>query len=89
MTRSYPRDKKPSHRQPSYRLGRVLINHDCSTIARCRKTTRTGCAGCSGELLPPSPPAENATAREDEAGQASTSDGTGNTYGVASSAVAK
>ena len=30
--------------------------------------------GCSGDLLPPSPPAEKATARYDQTGQASTSD---------------
>jgi hypothetical protein len=29
---------------------------------------------CSGDLLPPSPPAEKATARHDQAGQASTGD---------------
>jgi len=28
------------------------------------------CAGSSGALLPPSPPAEQATARQDQAGQA-------------------
>jgi hypothetical protein len=33
-------------------------------------------AGRSGDLLPPSPPAEKATARQDEAGKASTDDGT-------------
>jgi hypothetical protein len=32
---------------------------------------------CSGDLLPPSPPAEKSTAREDQAGQASTDDGGG------------
>jgi hypothetical protein len=42
-------------------LGRVLRN-------------RERCAG-SGDLFPPSPPAEKATAREDQTGQASTSDG--------------
>src|SRR5262249_60799164 len=30
---------------------------------------------CSGDLLPPSPPAEKATAGQDQAGKASTSDG--------------
>jgi len=34
-------------------------------------------AECSGDLLPPSPPAEKTTARQDQAGQASTSDGAG------------
>jgi hypothetical protein len=28
------------------------------------------CAGCSGDFPPPSPPAEKATARQDQAGQA-------------------
>jgi len=32
-------------------------------------------AGCSGGSLPPSPPAEKATARQDQAGQSSTNDG--------------
>jgi hypothetical protein len=38
----------------------------------------------SGSLgdLPPSPPAEKATARQDQAGQASTSDGSGDTTGM-------
>jgi hypothetical protein len=35
------------------------------------------CAGSSGALLSPSPPAEKATARQDQAGQASTGDGGG------------
>ena len=35
------------------------------------------CAESSGAFLPPSPPAEKATARQDQAGQASTHDGTG------------
>jgi hypothetical protein len=30
------------------------------------------CAGCSGAFLPPSPPAEKATARQDQAGKSST-----------------
>jgi hypothetical protein len=34
-------------------------------------------AGSSGDLLPPSPPAEKATASQDQAGQASTDDGAG------------
>jgi hypothetical protein len=57
-------------------LERVLINGDCSAIAGCRKR-RVRCAGCSGDLLPPSPPAEEATARQDQAGQASTGDRAG------------
>ena len=35
----------------------------------------------SGDFLPPSPPAEKATARQDQAGKASTSDWTGDTTG--------
>jgi hypothetical protein len=34
-------------------------------------------AGCSGNLLPPSPPAEKTTARQDQAGQTSTGDRAG------------
>src|SRR5262249_45681046 len=34
-------------------------------------------SGCSGDLLPPSPPAEKPTARQDQAGKSSTGDGTG------------
>ena len=33
---------------------------------------------CSGDFAPPSPPAEQTTAREDQAWQASTGDGAGN-----------
>jgi hypothetical protein len=42
------------------------------------QTTCANCAGRSGALLPPSPPAEKATANNDQAGQASTCDGAGN-----------
>jgi hypothetical protein len=35
-------------------------------------------ARSSGDLLPPSPPAEKAAARQDQAGHASTGDGAGN-----------
>ena len=48
---------------------RRVIDAGCSAV----------CAGCSGRLLPPSPPAEQATAREDQPGEACASDGTGNT----------
>jgi hypothetical protein len=37
--------------------------------------------GCSGAFLPPSPPAEKTTARQDQAGKSSTDDGTGNRGG--------
>jgi len=47
-----------------------------SAIAR-RRETAWRCVGSSAAFLPPSPPAEKATARQDEAGQASTDDGTG------------
>src|SRR5262245_53381447 len=43
-------------------LRRVLINGDCSAIAGCRKRRVGNCVRCSGDLLPPSPPAEKATA---------------------------
>jgi hypothetical protein len=36
-----------------------------------------GCAGHSAGLLPPSPPAEKADARQDQTGQSCTDDGTG------------
>jgi hypothetical protein len=51
----------------------VLINRDCSAITGCRKR-RVRCAGSSGDLLPPSPPAEKANARQDQAGQSGTGD---------------
>jgi hypothetical protein len=35
----------------------------------------------SGDLLPPSPPGEKATARQDQAGKTSTGDGAGDTTG--------
>src|ERR1700750_2654971 len=44
------------------------------------QTTCSSCAGCSGGLLPPSPPAEKASARQDKAGKASTGDGRGNAH---------
>ena len=58
-------------------LGRVLINRDYSAIAGCRERRVRNCAGSSGDLLPPSPPAEKATASQDQAGQTGTGDGAG------------
>jgi len=49
-------------------------------IAGCRKR-RMRCARSSGDLLPPSPPAEKATARQDQAGKASTGDAARDTTG--------
>jgi len=57
--------------------GRVLVNRDCSAIADCRIWRVPIRGGSSGDLLPPSPPAENATTRQDQAGQASADDGAG------------
>src|SRR5262249_49324874 len=42
--------------------------------------------GCSGALLPPSPPAEQATARQYQAGKSSTNDGDGDGHKGRSSA---
>jgi hypothetical protein len=56
----------PIHTIPSIRISRaslVAANDVCEF-----------CAGSSGGLLPPSPPAEKATARQDQAGQSSTDD---------------
>ena len=39
-----------------------LANRDYSAIAGCRKRRVRNCAGNSGDLLPPSPPAEKAAA---------------------------
>ena len=58
-------------RGPATKLGRVLINRDCSATG-CRKRRAR-----SGDLLPPPPPGEKATARQDQAGKASTGDGRG------------
>src|SRR5262249_11419006 len=41
------------------------------------QTTCADCAGSSGDLLPPSPPAEKT--HQDQAGEASTGDGAGDT----------
>jgi hypothetical protein len=43
-----------------------------------RRKRRVDCPETSGNLLPPPPPPEKATARQDEAGQASTGDGARN-----------
>jgi hypothetical protein len=50
----------------------------CSGIVDAAPNDVWDCAGSSGDLLLPSPPAEKATARQDQAGKASTSDGAGN-----------
>src|SRR4029450_9193271 len=41
-------------------------------------------ASSSGDFLPPSPPAEKPTARQDQAGKSSTGDGTGDWCGIGS-----
>jgi hypothetical protein len=56
-------------------LGRALINRDCFGNRQAPQKGY-GCSGSSGNLPPPSPPAEKATAREDQAGKASADDGT-------------
>ena len=70
----------------SLQLGCVLINRDCSAIAgcpqRCIELRRMLRARCSGDPLPPSPPAEKATARQDHAGKSRTGDGGGNSRRV-------
>jgi hypothetical protein len=50
--------------------------HACEALSVERKMFER-----SGDLLPPSPPAEKATARQDQAGKASTGDGTGDRCG--------
>src|SRR5205809_4639904 len=65
----------PEHPPPSTRL------MSCAHIAN-RRLSRIIGARCSGDLLPPSPPSEKTTARQDQAGKPSTGDGTGNGEGV-------
>src|SRR5262249_48919109 len=62
----------------AFQLGRVLINRDCSAVGCLPQTTRADYVGCSGDLLPPSPPAEKATARQDQARKSGTGDGAWN-----------
>jgi hypothetical protein len=51
------------------------------SLTRLARRRRTGAVlsapRCSGALLPPSPPAEKASARQHQAGKASTDDGAG------------
>ena len=58
-------------------LGRVLVNRDCPAVVGCRKHS-ANYAESSGGFLPPSPPTEKATARDDQTGDACASDGAGN-----------
>src|SRR5262245_16218868 len=44
------------------------------------QTTCAGCVESSGNLLPPSPPAEKATASQDQAGKSGTGDGRGHVH---------
>ena len=75
------RDDANSLRHPLRRAdrgltpGRALINRDCFGNRQAPQKGY-GCTGSSGNLPPPSPPAEKATAREDQAGKASADDGT-------------
>src|SRR5262249_268854 len=61
----------------------TCIVSDCLVRACTHKSRlfgngkRRACVGCSGDLFPPPPPAEKATAREDHARKASTGDGAG------------
>src|SRR5262245_58787309 len=52
------------------------------------QTTCADCAGSSGDLPPPSPPAEKTTARQDQAGKTSTGDGSGDGNRARSSSIA-
>src|SRR5262249_30486539 len=63
------------------RLGRVLINRDCSAIAGCRER-HVRCAEGSGDFLTASPPGEKAAARQDQAGQSCAHYGGWNWIGV-------
>src|SRR5215831_7848162 len=66
-----------------YDLGGMIWGGSRFTVVRGNFYNRwlpnnvCGCAGCSGDLPPPSPPAEEATARQDQAGQSRTGDGAG------------
>jgi len=64
----------------------VLINRDCSGNRWLPQTTCADCAGSSGDLLPPSPPGEKATARQDQSGQSGTDDGAGDADGAGNGA---
>jgi hypothetical protein len=54
----------------------VTLTNLGSSIADCRKR-RVPCVRSSGDFLPPSPPSEEATARQDQAGQSCTGDRAG------------
>src|SRR2546423_1452137 len=65
-----------SHRKTD--LGILCRSKICQSSARpCTHKSRALVPEGSGGLLPPSPPAEKATASKDQAGKASTCDGTG------------
>jgi len=55
-----------------------VLSRTLALVPRLPQTTYEHCAGCSGALPPPSPPAEKATTCQYKARQASTGDGTGN-----------
>src|SRR6516162_4816963 len=66
----------PSTHEAAQRDCRLGLRSATSAIAGCRKR-RVRCVGCSGDLLPPSPPAEKATSYRYEAWEASTDDRAG------------
>jgi hypothetical protein len=47
----------------------IHIDGEATGAAEAQNTTCADWARCSGDLLPPSPPAEKATARQDQAGK--------------------
>jgi len=54
----------------------LVVQKSLSAMAG-RRNRPVRCAGCSRDLLPPSPPAEKATARQDQTWKSSTGDGDG------------
>jgi hypothetical protein len=59
---------------------RILDKLPGKDLLRPCTHNRERCVRSSGDLVPPSPPAEKATAREDQAGQTGTGDGAGNAH---------
>ena len=60
-----------------YNIGRVLISRDCSAFAACRKRQVRVVPRSSGDLLTPSPPAEQATVCNMRPGGPNTCNGAG------------
>jgi hypothetical protein len=72
-----PRERHGRHMHSGHLRGKHDFSRETWQRDLARLSNHERCAESSGDLLPPSPPGEKATARQEQAGKASTGDGAG------------